>query len=380
MSALTTNQPAVIDLGTGLTKAGFAGTPTPTAVLGTVVARPTLPRVLPSAQTTRQNAPLVGDEIAALAGVVKVTHPLSRGSVADAPDATAVISHVTEDLLQLAQGQHPVLVTENACNARRNRELLAEIFFETCQVPSLYIAVPGVLALYAAGRTTGVVLDVGDGVTTALPIARGYLATHAIGRVDLGGRDVSERLAGLLRGSGTTLFASSSEKDAVRKIKERECIVARDLKAEEARWKRGELESRAYELPDGNVVELGPERFRAAELLFNPALGGSEYAGVHGVVHQAVQGVDPVLRKEMYSAVVLAGGASKTRGFAQRLVDELRPLPPPNTKIRVHAPPDRLISAYTGGSILASLSTFRSMAFSATDYYERGENVVHRAL
>lgn len=379
-SALSMNQPAVIDLGSGLTKAGFAGTPTPTTVMGTVVARPMLPRVMPSAAAGSARGPLVGDAIAPLAGVVRVTHPLARGAVADAEDATAVVTHVMDDVLRMEQGQHAVLVTENACNSRRNRELLAEIFFETCQVPSLYVAVPAVLALYAAGRTTGVVLDVGDAVTTAVPIVRGHVAAHAITRVDLGGRDVGERLAAMLRGSGTSLFASSSEKDAVRRIKERECVVARVPKEEEAKWKKGELEERVYELPDGNLVDIGPERFRAPELLFNPALGGTEYAGVHQCVHTAVQGVDPVLRKELYETVVLAGGASKTKGFAQRLVDELRPLPPPNTKIRVHAPPDRLVTAYTGGSILASLSTFRSIAFSATDYYEQGESIVHRSL
>jgi actin-related protein len=157
--------------------------------------------------------------------------------------------------------------------------------------------------------------------------------------------------------------------------------VARSVKDAEASWRAAVPPDRvAFELPDGNVVDVGPERFRAPELLFNPALGGTEYAGVSECVHSAVQGMDVALRKELYGTVVLAGGASKTRGFAQRLVDELRPLPPPNTKIRVYAPPDRLVSAYTGGSILASLSTFRTMAFSSSDYYEHGESIVHRAL
>jgi centractin len=379
---LTLNQPVVIDLGTGLTKAGFAGSPTPTTVLATAVARPSLPRAMPPASGgAAPTLPLVGPHIAPLAGVVRITHPLRRGAVAHPADATAVLAHVLESELRAAPGAHPVLVTENACGPRRNRELLAEIFFETFQVPSLYVAVPAVLALYAAGRTTGVVLDVGDSVTTAVPVAHGHVAAHAIARVDVGGRDVSERLAALLRAAGTSLLASSSERDAVRRIKERVCEVARSVKDAEASWRAAVPPDRvAFELPDGNVVDVGPERFRAPELLFNPALGGTEYAGVSECVHSAVQGMDVALRKELYGTVVLAGGASKTRGFAQRLVDELRPLPPPNTKIRVYAPPDRLVSAYTGGSILASLSTFRTMAFSSSDYYEHGESIVHRAL
>jgi actin-related protein len=380
MSApLTLNQPAVIDLGTALTKSGFAGSPTPTSIIPTAVARPTLPRALPP--TGPQPAlPLVGAAIAPLSGVVRVTYPLRRGVVEAAADASAVLGHVLESELRVAPGAHPVLVTENACGPRRNREWLAEVFFETFQVPSLYIAVPAVLALYAGGRTTGVVLDVGDGVTTALPVAHGHVSKHAMVRLDLGGRDVEDRLAAMLRAGGSSLLTSSSERDAVRRIKERLCCVARSVKDEEARWRKGEEEATAYELPDGNVVEVGVERFRAPEILFQPSLDGLECPGVAEAVHEAVQGMDAAMRKELYGSVVLAGGASKTRGFAQRLVDELRPLPPPATKIRVHAPPDRLVSAYTGGSMLASLSTFRSMAFSASDYYEQGESIVHRAL
>lgn len=377
--SLTLNQPAVIDLGSGLTKAGFAGTPTPMSIIPTAVALPTLPRALP-ATGPAPSLPLVGASMLPLSGVVRVTHPLRRGVVEAHADATALLSHVLETELRVSSGAHPVLVTENACGPRRNREWLAELFFETLQVPSLYVAVPAVLALYASGRTTGVVLDVGHGVTTAVPVAHGHVSKHAIVRMDLGGHDVGERLAAMLRAAGSSLLTSSSERDAVRRIKERVCGIAHSVKEEEDRWRRGEDNPTNFELPDGNVVEVGVERFRAPEILFQPALDGLECPGVAEAVHSAVQGMDAAVRKQLYSAVVLAGGTSKLRGFGSRLVDELRPLPPPATKIRVHAPPDRLVSAFTGGTMLASLSTFRSMAFTASDYYEQGESIVHRAL
>jgi centractin len=375
----TLNQPAVLDLGSGLTKAGFAGTPTPHVVLGSLVGRPKLPRVMPS--SADPSLPLVGSAaLGPLAGVVRTSYPLTRGTVADKGDAQALWAHVLDNELALTHGEHPVLVTENPLNPRANRALIAELFFEAFQVPALYVAVPAVLALYATGRTTGVVLDVGDQVMTAVPVAEGHVASHSVSRVDLGGRDVSARLAALLRKTGASLLASSSERDAVRRIKERACYVARSPADDELRAASGDLEDLPYELPDGNVVHVGPERFRAAELLFDPSLAGTEYAGAHECVHTAVQGVDVALRKQMYASVVLAGGGTKTRGFAQRLVDELRPLPPPNTKIRVHAPPDRLVSAFTGGSILASLSTFRTAAVSSQDYFEHGDSIVQRMM
>lgn len=83
-----------------------------------------------------------------------------------------------------------VLLTEAPMNPKVNREKMAEIMFEKFNVPSLYVSIQAVLALYAAGKTTGVVLDAGDGVTHTVPVFEGYTFRHAIGRINLAGRDL----------------------------------------------------------------------------------------------------------------------------------------------------------------------------------------------
>ena len=84
--------------------------------------------------------------------------------------------------------QHPVLLTESPLNPKKNREEAAELLFETFSIPALYISVQAVLTLYASGRTTGLVVDVGDGVSHCVPVVDGFSIPHAMKRMNVSGR------------------------------------------------------------------------------------------------------------------------------------------------------------------------------------------------
>lgn len=75
---------------------------------------------------------------------------------------------------------------------------MTEIMFENFRVPSFYLAIQAMLALYSSGRTTGLVLDAGDGVTHTVPVFEGYSIPHAIERNDLAGRDLTDYMKKLL--------------------------------------------------------------------------------------------------------------------------------------------------------------------------------------
>ncbi|KAJ2130024.1 centractin- actin- protein of the dynactin complex, partial [Coemansia sp. RSA 921] len=270
-----TNQPVVIDNGSGVIKAGFAGDEQPKSFFSTSVGRPKHLRMMAGAVEGER---FIGRQAEELRGLLKVSYPLEHGVVTDWEDMERIWAYIYSDELKIMSEEHPVLLTEAPLNPSANREQAAQIFFETFNVPAFYTSIQAVLSLYASGRTTGVVLDAGDGVSHAVPVFEGFALPHAIRRIDVAGRDVTEYLQMLLQKAGHNFF-TSAEKEIVRQVKEKLCYVALDASKEEKELASvaGRLgavgigsearpRSDMFKLPDGNLISLGHERFRAPEI------------------------------------------------------------------------------------------------------------------
>jgi len=369
-----TNQPVVIDNGSGLVKAGFAGDDLPKCSFFAYVGRPKHFKIMAGAVGGEY---FIGHKAEDLRGLLKINYPISHGIVEEWDDMERIWTHIYSNELRVQSEEHPVLLTEAPLNPKKNREKLAEIFFDTFNVPALFISLQAVLALYASGRTTGVVLDSGDGVTHSVPVYEGFAVPHSITRIDVAGRDVTEYLQLLLRKAGYN-FHSSAEKEIVRSIKEQTCYVSYNpSKDEELEFQKGNPYTQ-YKLPDGTVIEVGPERYRAPEILFNPELIGEESVGIHQCLVNSIRRTDLDLRKTLFQSIVLSGGTTLLKGFGDRLLLEVKKLAPKDIKIRISAPPERKYSTWIGGSILASLATFKKMWISREEYNEDGVLAVQR--
>ncbi|KVH92045.1 actin-66-like isoform X2 [Cynara cardunculus var. scolymus] len=347
-------QPLVCDIGTGMMKVGFAAEDAPRAVFSSIVDIP---------HHTGVRVGMNQDEGQSKRHAISLKYPIERGIVKNWDGMEKIWHRTFYDELRVDPKQHPVLLTEPPLNPKADREKMAELMFETFKVPAMYIALQAGLSMFAGGRTTGIAVHSGDGVSYAVPCLIGGYFFEAMTRVDVAGGDITDYLMTTLTERGYDI----AERETVRDIKDKFCYVAGNCEQE---FERSSSATKEYLLPDGQAFAIGAERFCCPEVLFRPSLIGREGLGIHEMVYSTIRKCCAKILNidvcgKLFNNIILTGGSTMLPGFADRMEKEITVLdrqekkcPLTDLRKRIIATPERRWSAWIGGSMLACLSTF----------------------
>eukprot|EP00759_Apiculatamorpha_spiralis_P043072 PhF_6_TR40726/c0_g1_i1/m.61266/K05692/ACTB_G1; actin beta/gamma 1 len=360
----------VVDIGSGFTKIGFSGDDSPRLTIPTVSGRPTGRGADLSMVESWSKAFKMREKL-------NIMRPMERGEVKDWDMMERMLTTLYSDVLKFeaSEPNTPLLLSEGPLVPREQREMMAKILFEKVGVQSLYFALSPVMSLYSSGKTTGMVVEMGYGSCTTVPVFEGFGLFHSILQLDLAGADITNYVSDSLGKQGLK-FPAAHEKEIAQFVKEKLCEVPRDRDSYHSMIAdRDDIAEMT--LPDGTKVHLGPQRYTACEALFDPSLFDLESKGIHALAVDSTKKCDSDIMPSLYSNVMVAGGTSLFRGLHERLTRELVEAAPME-KVKVNAGTERKNAAWVGGSILASIPTFQDMWITKADFEEVGVRIVHR--
>jgi actin len=354
----------VIDLGSGIIKGGFSGEDGPRSVFHSVVGIPKMSGLLVGME---QKERYVGQDALSKLEIMNFHAPIKNGEIVDWERFETLMHHIFYTELKVSPEEISVLVTDTPLNSKKVRGRLAQTLFETFNVEKLHLANSSMLGLFSYGKTTGMVLDCGYGVTSTVPIYEGYPLPHASLRVNFGGENITAELLNMIRTKIGKDYGGTKGKLLADDIKELLGYIAMDCD-QEAKNYADPSDNRDYILPDGKALGLSSELFRCAEFLFNPR--DFPHKPIYKYLVESLTKCDPEISADIGNNLCLTGGTSLMKGFVDRLKTEIYQ---ETSSFTVFSSNDRQFANWIGGSIVSSLNTFPQMWVSRSEYDEIGD-------
>ena len=371
--------PIIIDLGSGQIKAGFGGRDLPKIIFNSFIGEPKYKKLIKNINKENKisNEIYIGSQCDKNLNILKLRYPIEHGHFVNEKDIYPIFNYIFS-LLKISSEEikyHPILITEPLQNPIQNRENISQILFEKFDINKLFFASQPILSLFSTSNTTGTILESGEGVSQSCVIYEGYSIPNSFERCDYGGADVSNYLDDILKKMGY-FFETSAEKILIKDIKEKYCWACPKNILENIK-KNSEFEKENHFLPDGNVMKLGVERIYPPEILFKPEIVGLEYPGFHEMIFNTINNVNIELRTKLFENILLSGGNTAINGIGNYVYSEIKKMVNQNVKINIHSPKNPHLMSWIGGNVVTGLEIFKKMWITKKEWEEKGDIILH---
>jgi len=313
--------PIIVDIGSAYVKVGFAGESGPRFVFPCITGTEKYKVVLADVST---RSIYVGDDAMKMRGVLKVNHPIQRGTIMDWDSFYELLNHIFYALLRIEDlSNYPIFYVEPLFIPRETKEFIARVLFETHKIHSLIMIPSPILSLFSVGLTTGLIIESGHGISSIVPIINGQIYQQAVQKLNLAGFDVINNLKNLLMREGINI-SSSAVDEIFKEITEKNCYFVLDPNNPPQN-----VTSYGYSMPDGNTISIPPHvLYQSPEVLFQPANINSNLPSLPQATVNSLYTVDSSHWSELLSHIVLSGGNLSYPGFEERFKSELSVLLP----------------------------------------------------
>ncbi len=369
MKQQTKYSTVVIDVGSGLVKAGFGGEDGPRSIFNSIVGTPKEVGLMVGMELKER---YVGDDAISKYEIMNFSYPIQRGEVTDWDKFENLIHYLLYSEMKVVPEEVSILITESPRTSRENREKLTEILFETFNVKRLHIANSSMVGLFSYGKTSGLIVDSGFNVTSTVPIYEGYPLSHASIRINIGGEDLSKNLLSMIQSNLEESYVDIKGRILADDIKEKLGYLL--LNQDDA----DDVKDVTYELPDGKKIELSNELYKANEILFNPDEEIKKENGLLSLKNMVIDSInkcDNEIKNDIKENICLTGGTTLLKNFPEKLKNELSESSE-GANFNLSAEQERLFSTWIGGSIVSSLDNFQFMWVNKKEYTDNGKNLL----
>ena len=359
----------VIDVGSGLVKAGFGGEDGPRSIFNSIVGTPKQVGLMVGMELQER---YVGDDAISKYEIMNFSYPIQRGEVTDWDKFENLMHYLLYSEMKVVPEEVSILITESPRTSRENREKLTEILFETFNVKRLHIANSSMLGLFSYGKTSGLIVDSGFNITSTVPVYEGYPLSHASIRINIGGEDLSKNLLSMIQNNLDETYIDIKGRILADDIKEKLGYLL--LNPDDG----DDVKDVTYELPDGKKIDLSKELYKANEILFSPNEENEKEKGLLSIKNMVIDSInkfDNEIKNDIKENICLTGGTTLLKNFPEKLKNELSESSE-GTNFNLSAEQERLFSTWIGGSIVSSLDNFQFMWVNKKEYTDNGKNLL----